>query len=202
MLTIKVDESPKIYQRSFEKFAERTLFMKIFTPKERGGKYENLFFEAGTDLEKMKTLPCGSSIKFLKHLPLEVAVNEIDHRSIQYASYYIDEETVPQKDIDFPIQYMNTTVTLHESDVDIQNHAYREHKEFEIFLCGKDLYVVQKNNCDPLLAYNLFPTGYILLTEKPAIAGFVLKELNNEEMQMLMDIKAIKNVPGEVETGG
>lgn len=178
MLSIKESQAIKTYNKIIERIGDKFVLLKIVNKFKVSGQYTYLFFRA----------PNADAEKYKRKLPLEIALTGDD--DIERIGLYA-EGIVPQLPSNLKIQYTQKTIGLSESEVNPKKFTYEKTKEFDIFRSGQDIYVIQKNNTDELYAYDLAPAGYILITGKPEVAGLILKDLTEEEMQVLQNANVL-----------
>lgn len=168
MIEMKSIKTHKHYVREFEGMGKGLVLLKMEPAVKNYGYNYHLFYQNG------------------RKPPLDIAIYPNDF-SIEYISYFLQDEHVTPRHAMPDICYSDKSLSLYSDDFSIDHTNINFNKNFDAYLVGKSLFIIEDKVAGPLYGYALSASDYILLDNEQNIAGVAFHNITDEEKAVLAE---------------
>lgn len=121
--------------------------------------------------------------------PLDFAINP-ESNMIEYITFFIQDEIIKTEKPNFDIKFRKTNITIVDRDFSENFYEKNIHKEFDIFLYNRSIYIIDKNIIDNIIGYELNGAVKILINSNNKFSGIIL-QIGDKELNILRCAKVL-----------
>ena len=172
-MNIKCVENEEKYIRTIEEMGEGLVLFKTCIVNRRFGQNFHLFFS-----DKRKP-------------PLDIAINP-ERKTIEYFSYFAQDEKIVERGVKNEVKYKSGIVTIEEDLFGEENTNIELERSFEIVKNKSNIFILSSElTNEPLQAYQIDSTNYLLFSNSNEFCGILLKEISKKELEEIKNSKCL-----------
>ncbi len=162
----------KEYFRIIEGMGEGLVLFKVIAKNKRAGQNYHIFFE-----DKRKP-------------PLDIAINPKDG-TLEYVSFFAQDENIIKESLDIEIIFEEGIITIRDEQFSENNANISQLKDFLLIKSDDDILALNSIQEKSIKAYKINQFNFLLFTPQNEFCGVLLKKINDDEMNEIVNSKCI-----------
>lgn len=115
--------------------------------------------------------------------PLDFAINP-ESNMIEYVTFFIQDEIVKTENPNCDIEFCSTNIIIEDGDFSENFYEKNIHKEFDVYLYNRAIYIIEKNIIGNIVGYELNKSVMILINSNNKFSGIIIR-IGDEELNIL-----------------